>query len=666
MAVSFGIGLDVLSQNVAANSSTVRFKVNVTTTQGSYNNYGATLSYDIYYDGVFQSRAQTTIKIPQNVTNYTVFTKDVTVTHNSDGNKTVGMAISCDTGTSSGWQSTNKDFKLPTIGRASTFTVSGTKQLGNTLTINISRSSSSFTHNLSYEWGTRSSGIANGIGTSTTWTPPVSIADAVPNATSSICTVTCKTYSGGTLIGSTTQSFSLSIPSSVKPTIDSVILSDSAGFYEDTGNFISGQSSLGVKVSASGIEGSTISSYEIQFDGITKNSSSASFPTISFIGKALLGVKVTDSRGRTASKEIATMWTRNDAPDISSSYAIRTTSSSSTTESPSGTYIRIFAKGALKSGSGGTIVFEGKASTASSYTTLSTQTFTGTAIDKSYTWSGRSTEQSWEIRITCTDSNGTPASKLIIVNSDSPVMDFKYNGKGVAIGKVSEADAFEVGMPADFNNTLNVDGIAKFNNPVTLANTLAVNSTSTFGGTANFNNTASFTKAATFGNTATFNSTVNFNGTVNGLDLGGMKVSVLTAYNSGQLSVPNSSSEAVMKLNNYVLNNSMADAPSINTKSGYVYPPDGCKFVIVSGMICATSVTGGCNMAASLNRNSTTVAQGFNTSGGSGNSRATTVTFPPVYISASSNNYFYISARISGSTGIVMVKNCQLTMVAYF
>lgn len=658
MAVSFDIALDVLSQNVSANSSTVQFKVNVTTTQGSYNNYGATLSYDIYYDGVLQSRAQTTIKIPQNVTNYTVFTKNVTVTHNSDGGKTVGMAISCDTGTSSGWQSKNKDFPLPKIGRASSFTVRGTKTLGNTLTISISRSSSSYTHNLSYVWGGRSSSIANGVGASTTWTPPISIADNVTNATSATCTVTCETYSGRTLIGKTTQSFTLSIPTSVKPSIDSVALSDSAGFYEDTGNFIVGQSSMTVKVSASGSYGSSITSYSIRFNAITKNSSTATFGSVSSVGRWWLEVIVTDSRGRTASKEVATTWTRNDAPDISSSYAIRTTSSSSTTESPSGTYIRIFAKGSLKSGSGGTVVFEGKASTASSYTTLSTKTFTGTSINLNYTWSGRSTEQSWEIRITCTDSNGTPSSKLIIVNSDSPVIDFKYNGKGVAIGKVSEADAFEVGMPADFNNTLNVDGIAKFNNPVTLANTLAVSGISTFSNTANFN------KAVAFANTSTFNGTVNLNGIVNGLDDLGMKVSVATAYNSGELTVRNDSGTAYnLRLSSIV---QAGDNPP-TLYGGGLDVPSGCKFVIVSGILSATQVTGGKNMNANITKNgSTLVTAGFTTTGGSGSWCTTTITFPPVYISASAGQTFRIEARINGSTGVVTTKCCQLTMIAFF
>lgn len=658
MAVSFSIDLDVLSQNVATNSSTVRFKVNATTTQGSYN-YNATLSYDIYYDGVFQSRAQTTIRIPQNVTNYTVFTKDVTVTHNSDGGKTVGMAISCDTGTSSGWQSTNKDFSLPKIASASTFTVSGTKQLGSTITFNINKVSSGVTHNFSYTWGTHSSGITNGVtATSYKWNPPVSLAKHVTNATSATCRVTCDTYSGNTKIGSYTQSFSLSIPLSVGPSFtSSFTITDSSGMYDQYGFMVPGVSDIHVSTSAEGEYGSTIDSSSITLGTVTKTGLDCDFGILNYAVAQTLKAVITDSRGRTTTKTTTIPFRSASAPKLDGTRAFR--SNSSGVEDSKGTYINVVVKAELPNGGTSSFVIKGKESTQSdsSYTTLTTRSYTGTSASFNYLWSGRSTDKSYDIIVECTDDLNLTVPKKMSVGTEEVVMEFRNDGTGMAIGKLSEGAGLEVGWDSKFIGKVNIGGESTFNNTVTMGDTVKVN------GSATFSKNTTFTGTSTFAGISTFNNTVNFNGTVNGLDDIGMKVSVATVYNSANESVPNAGTEAVIELNRIV---SAGDNPP--TKYDYgLKVPSGCKFVIVAGMVSATSVTGGCNMAASITKNTNTiVAQGFNTSGGSGSLRTTTVTFPPVYISASAGETFRIQARISGSTGVVMTKNCQLTMIAFF
>lgn len=69
------------------------------------------------------------------------------------------------------------------------------------ITIYTNRHSSSFTHKLTYSFGGATGTIAEGVGDSYVWTPSLELARNIPNAPSGVCTISCTTYNGGTLIG---------------------------------------------------------------------------------------------------------------------------------------------------------------------------------------------------------------------------------------------------------------------------------------------------------------------------------------------------------------------------------------------------------------------------------------------------------------------------------
>ena len=95
--------------------------------------------------------------------------------------------------------------------------------MGSATTISITRASSSFTHTLSYSFGSTSGTIATKTtSTSVSWTPALTLANQIPNALTGTCTITCETYNGSTKIGSKTCTLTLTVPSSVKPTITSL------------------------------------------------------------------------------------------------------------------------------------------------------------------------------------------------------------------------------------------------------------------------------------------------------------------------------------------------------------------------------------------------------------------------------------------------------------
>ncbi|MBF7097572.1 hypothetical protein IWB18_10550 [Alkalibacter sp. M17DMB] len=91
--------------------------------------------------------------------------------------------------------------------------------MGNAVTINTNRASTSFTHTISYSFGTASGTIATGVGASYAWTVPLSLVSAI-SGSSGTCTITLKTYSGATLVGTKTATMTLVKPAVTTPTVN--------------------------------------------------------------------------------------------------------------------------------------------------------------------------------------------------------------------------------------------------------------------------------------------------------------------------------------------------------------------------------------------------------------------------------------------------------------
>ena len=98
-------------------------------------------------------------------------------------------------------------WSLTTIPRASSVSAINA-DIGSNTIITISRASSAFTHTITYEFGS----LTGTIKTKTTsvsipWEIPTSFYGQIKNAKYGTCTLTCKTYSGNTLLGSKTSTF---------------------------------------------------------------------------------------------------------------------------------------------------------------------------------------------------------------------------------------------------------------------------------------------------------------------------------------------------------------------------------------------------------------------------------------------------------------------------
>ena len=159
----------------------------------------------------------------------TLGTTTHTVTHNSDGTKSVALESTFYIrATLSGvYRESIKasgTISLDAIPRVSVPTVSAASvQMLSTVTISTNRKSASFTHDLSYSLAVSNSlavrdTIATGVGDSYQWTVPDLVSN-IPGNSSVACTITCKTKSGSTVIGTNTVTLTLTIPAKSKPSV---------------------------------------------------------------------------------------------------------------------------------------------------------------------------------------------------------------------------------------------------------------------------------------------------------------------------------------------------------------------------------------------------------------------------------------------------------------
>lgn len=263
------------------------------------------------------------------------------VAHASDGTKSVTITgvFNIQATLSGGYVGSvtaSATVTLDTIPRASTLTAASST-IGNALTITINRASSTFTHTVNYAFGSAAGSITTKTtGTQVGWTPALDLARQIPNATSGTCTLTCLTYSGNTLIGTTTTTITLSVPATMVPTIGSFTDAKVNGDVPSSWNlYVQGKSKCLLTISgAAGSYGSSIVSYSISGGGFVGTSATLTTGFLNNSGNITFTAKVTDSRGYTSAAATVTIYvTPYASPSFTSYTANRCTSTGSLSDS---------------------------------------------------------------------------------------------------------------------------------------------------------------------------------------------------------------------------------------------------------------------------------------------------------------------------------------------
>lgn len=443
------------SQSVANNTSTVTAKVQLVSTGSSYTiNSSASKSGSLTINGTKYTFTFTAALSGSQTK--TLFTKTVTVSHSADGTKTCSFSATCGinvtlSGTYYGDITASGSGTFDTIARASTISsvtssvaINGT----NAVTVSITRASSSFTHTVVFTFGSYTK-TTTGVGTSTSYAIPLSWMNAIPNATSGTAKVTVTTYSGSTKIGSAvSKNFTVTVPSTVVPTISSVAVADTTTNQSTYGNMVQNKSKAIFTITAAGAYSSTISAYKTVFEGKTYTGATPTTSVITGSGTVTATITITDSRGRTASTTKSWAVVAYSAPKIVSFQGFRCLADG--TENYEGTYLSAavnFSISSVNAKNAASYSIEYKLQSATTWTTLtsgSVYALNTTIISASGAFG---IDNSYDIRLSLTDSFTTVRSTFEIPTAFT-LLDFNANGRALAFGKVSElTEGIEFALP---------------------------------------------------------------------------------------------------------------------------------------------------------------------------------------------------------------------------
>ena len=289
------------SQSIANNNSVVGWHLQLIASGGSISS-SSSKSWSVTVNGTKYSGTDT-VGISNGATK-TLASGSTTIAHNADGTKSFSFSFSqqFDINYSGvGWIGTKSGSgsgTLTTIPRASS--VSATSgNIGENITISISRASSSFRHTLSYSFCDLSGTIATKTSsTSVSWTLPTTFYAQIPNSKSSWGTITCDTYSGSTKISSSSCRFNVYVKESTnKPTLSPTVKDTNDTTIALTGDenkFIKYYSSAKFSFGASAKNGATIKTYSLKVGSQQTSNSTGTFKNVD---SASFVFGVIDSRG---------------------------------------------------------------------------------------------------------------------------------------------------------------------------------------------------------------------------------------------------------------------------------------------------------------------------------------------------------------------------------
>lgn len=362
---------------------------------------------------------------------------------------------------------------------------------GSAATLNITSYNTAYSHKVTWKFGSYSNVQTVAAGTAkASYTIPLTWLNAIPSATSGTATATLDTLdASGNSLGTKTYNFTITAPASVVPTISSVTAApvNSNSVINGWGIYVYSKSQAKLTITgAAGKYGSTIKSYSITTSPSVGSSTDSSFTTGTLYssGSITVTAKVTDSRGRTATKTTSFSVYDYAAPYFSSIEAYRCTSNG-TQNDISGTYARLkvtFGRYTL-SGSNNVTCKAVLAQVGGSYSTSATLT-SGTAVTLG--GGNLAVDAVYRVTLNLTDTVGTVSTYITEIGSAAYVMHVKKGGKAIGFGKAAGDDeTVSFGWPLKLDTALEVAeggtgavtaAAARTNLGITLANLGAASS----------------------------------------------------------------------------------------------------------------------------------------------------------------------------------------------
>lgn len=381
---------------------------------------------------------------------YDLGTKSITVDHDSKGEASVTLSAEWHSGFSSQWTpaslSVSGKVTLPTIPRASSLAVPALT-LGSSATLAVTKADSSYTHRITYAWGTHSGVVSAETGaTSITWTPPLELANDIPNAAAGVGTLTITTYSGDTALGSQSYSFTASVPASAAPAA-SVVLSDAAGYADTYGAYVQAKSRLKAVTAASGQYGATIKGCVLAVSGLSASGLTATSGVLPESGTVGYTITVTDSRGLATVLRGTITVLPYAAPGIRSISVARCDADG--TDNPAGDHAKVSFVGAvapLTDKNTAAYVIRYRAQGADTWSSQAVPDAAGQYTPSAYGVIPAAVDTVYEVCIAVTDALGSTASLIVVLPSAQVLFRTAPAVDGLSIGQyLTEAATLIVG-----------------------------------------------------------------------------------------------------------------------------------------------------------------------------------------------------------------------------
>lgn len=318
--------------------------------------------------------------------------------------------------------------------------------IGNAITLTITKIESTYADDITYSFGNVTGTIASGTtSTSISWTPPLSLASEIPNASSGTLVITCATYSGSSLVGTTTTSVSLTVPQSMSPTA-SVSYVDTDATCLAWGIFVQSRSKLSYTVTASGQYGATITSYSAQVNGSNYTSATWTTDVLLYSGSNTYTVKVTDSRGYQTTVTGTFSVESYSTPSVSLVSCDRDDSDPDQVD-----IVFDFAVASVQNNNSALYSFDYKEKSASNWTRGSDESLGSYSGSISDFLSSIDQGSEYDIRINVKDAFQTVSTETEVGVSGNVLFNQRHRGGLGLLMKSQSADQLDVGKPSVFH-----------------------------------------------------------------------------------------------------------------------------------------------------------------------------------------------------------------------
>ena len=199
--------------NITNNTSVITYALYLDSTYPRFEQWN--VSYTLYLGSEVSISKTERLSMPDTRGQPLLLTSgSKTVTHDSNGTKSLSVSCSVSTVTSQSYlpgsaSISGYTFVLTTIARKSTlYDVSAT--IDNKITLNVTRQNSNFTHTITYKFGSSSATIASKSSSlSISWTPPLSLYSQIVGNNSGNGTITIETFNGSASLGSNSYKLTL-------------------------------------------------------------------------------------------------------------------------------------------------------------------------------------------------------------------------------------------------------------------------------------------------------------------------------------------------------------------------------------------------------------------------------------------------------------------------